>query len=946
MGKGTFFKPFLVALSLVIALCAAFLAGFRPFSLDQFELALFDVKTELAAAQIPERHVVLVDIDDSSLEGRTFPVPRREYIKAIRALDEAGAKVIGFDILFAEPSKETPPLTAWSELHRAITDLMADEELDPVERENAIQQKVYELSVMDIDGLLARTAAESSVAFPCVFKNVKGRFLESWQETCKRVTTDSQKLFEFFANRRELARKYFSLTTHVKKTEFLKRLVRDEPSLKDVRVDPPLISRLQRLFAKNVATMLHAAGLNTKSVPAFLEHLARADIEQFNSGFCEKVNITPEELVAGYRLTLSYGAARDVVKLVRETGMTAAEAEREYFDRVIYPVIPDEWLVGETLSTCLPFADYLIRERVIYDGAFEFDYAQEKPLPVSSRAEPCLLDYLEASTGVSFIQIEPDEDGVVRHWPLFRAFAKLEEGRDTPRAIPVMSLRLVMDYLGAEADSLSLHPNEGLAVLETPEARYEWPVDEQGRAVLRWPDGGFQDSFDHVSFAQLLDSFSPDGVLDTEYVRKNIAPRVNGRIAIIGLTATGTHDHNPVPTSPRYPMVGGHAVAIENMLASRLLSRTSPLNDSLLTFALILVICLLVSVAPYSVGIPGGLVILSGYLLVSQYAFSKGIWLNGFYVLFGAVLGLTVLFSLKYVFEGSSRRRLKRIFSQYLSPQLVEEMAAELPEITLGGRAMRATVYFSDIRGFTSISEKLGPQQVVALLNEYLTCMTDNLLERQGFLDKYIGDAIVAAFGVPFELPGHASRACEAALSNREALKVLNNKLEARGMPELGQRVGLSTGELVAGNVGSQQRLAYTLIGDTVNLGARLEAANKQYGTDIIASGATVDESTGFVFRELDRVRVPGKDEAVTIYELVGRKDEVGEDMLECKKIFEGALGLYRQCDFRAALEKFAECANKLSADEPSRLYIRRCREFIAAPPEDDWDAVSDIEVK
>lgn len=280
-------------------------------------------------------------------------------------------------------------------------------------------------------------------------------------------------------------------------------------------------------------------------------------------------------------------------------------------------------------------------------------------------------------------------------------------------------------------------------------------------------------------------------------------------------------------------------------------------------------------------------------------------------------------------------RYLSKAFSAYVSSELVSEIIKDPGGLRLGGEKKAITVLFSHIRGFTGLSERLQPEELVSLLNEYLSPMTSIVLAEGGMLDKYIGDAMMAVFNAPLELPGHPGRACAAALKMTDRLKELNRKWEGSRHGRLSMGVGINTGEAIVGNMGAELRFDYTAIGETVNLASRLEGMNKLYGTAVIVSESTREAcGDSFEFRELDLVRVKGKEKPVAIYELAGWK---GQGKAPIEDFHEG-LRLFRARDFAAAGKVFNRLASE--GDSPSRLYAQRCAEYLACPPPEVWDGV------
>jgi adenylate cyclase len=273
-------------------------------------------------------------------------------------------------------------------------------------------------------------------------------------------------------------------------------------------------------------------------------------------------------------------------------------------------------------------------------------------------------------------------------------------------------------------------------------------------------------------------------------------------------------------------------------------------------------------------------------------------------------------------------------------------MLKDPTKLKLGGDKKDLTVLFSDIRGFTSISEKLPPEELVRLLNEYLTAMTNVVFKYEGLLDKYMGDAIMAVFGAPLDQPDHPQRACWTALNMMSELHRLQNKWQEEGRPALNIGIGINTGDMVVGNMGSEMRFDYTVMGDMVNLGSRLEGINKEYGSNIIISEFTYKAVKEIMCcRELDSVRVKGKKLPVKIYELLGKKKDENKwnDFIAG---FEKGLALYRAAKWDEAISSFQKVLAIRAEDEASRIYIERCKNLKEEPPAQPWDGVFTMKTK
>ncbi|MBF0164918.1 MAG: adenylate/guanylate cyclase domain-containing protein [Magnetococcales bacterium] len=311
---------------------------------------------------------------------------------------------------------------------------------------------------------------------------------------------------------------------------------------------------------------------------------------------------------------------------------------------------------------------------------------------------------------------------------------------------------------------------------------------------------------------------------------------------------------------------------------------------------------------------------------------------------FFGFLAITVRY---YLLEMSQKRMIKGAFGQYLSPKVVDILVKDPSKLTLGGEQREMTAFFSDVAGFSTISEKLTPVELVQLLNEYLTAMCDIIARYDGTVDKFEGDAIIAFWGAPLDQPDHAALACCAAVDMGAHMVKMRERLLAEGRPRMSVRMGLNSGPMVVGNMGSKQRMDYTIMGDAVNLAARLEGANKFYASDIMVSGATYEQAKGRIeARPLDVVRVVGKKEPVPIYQLLAHKGGLTPEQERLLGFYLKGYELYRQRSYRLAIEQFEAALGVDPDDGPSRTYVERCREYLESPPLKDWDGVFQLTSK
>ncbi|HEY6943880.1 MAG TPA: adenylate/guanylate cyclase domain-containing protein, partial [Candidatus Acidoferrum sp.] len=420
-----------------------------------------------------------------------------------------------------------------------------------------------------------------------------------------------------------------------------------------------------------------------------------------------------------------------------------------------------------------------------------------------------------------------------------------------------------------------------------------------------------------------------------------------GKLVLIGATATGIGDLRATPFGgANFPGVEIHANVIDNILNDRFLKRGAKQAaiDVLLIFAFGIPLGIWMAlVSPRWMWF--GAFLFVPLVAVDYWSFLHGWWLN--FAVPALTLASNVLLVSLYrsLFEEKEKRRVRSAFGQYLSPEVIRRLLVN-PQL-VEPKKTEITVMFSDIRGFTTISEKLDAQELALFLNQYLSDMTRLVFENNGTLDKYIGDAVMAFWGAPFEEPGHAAKACTTALKMMDRVRELQKKWQAEGKPHLDIGIGLNTGMASVGNMGSALRYGYTALGDAVNLSSRLEGLNKDYGTHIIVNESTYMEakSDGFIFRELDLIRVKGKLQPVTIWELVGRLGEgtvygPPEEVRQRVEFFQKARALYCQRKWQAAQEAFQTILDQWPDDGPSRAYWKRCQEYLFEEPPSTWDGV------
>jgi len=435
-------------------------------------------------------------------------------------------------------------------------------------------------------------------------------------------------------------------------------------------------------------------------------------------------------------------------------------------------------------------------------------------------------------------------------------------------------------------------------------------------------------------------------VLDGKVGKKEL----ENKIILVGGTAAGIHDIHTSPYGPLYPGVEVHASVIENLIQQDYLLRPEWL--SVFDIAMILASGILLGwisthFKAYAMAVMLVLGV-GGYLAFDFYLFTqKGLWINTIYPVFTQIFVYSGITVFKFGFEEREKRFIKGAFSQYLAPAVVNQLMDNPALLKLGGERKTITSFFSDVAGFSSISEKLKPEELVHLLNNYLTEMTDIIKKYEGTVDKFEGDAIIAFFGAPISYEDHAKRTCFVAIEMQNRLAELRVKWKQEGKHELFMRIGVNTGPAVVGNMGSLTRMDYTMMGDSVNLSARLEGVNKQYKTETMISQFTYEGAKDYIeVRELDLIRVVGKNEPVKIFELLDRKGKVDPKKMEVLNFYNQGYELYKNRMWNEAAECFEKALTIDETDGPSLTFFERCITFQVHPPSDEWDGVFSMGVK
>ena len=542
-----------------------------------------------------------------------------------------------------------------------------------------------------------------------------------------------------------------------------------------------------------------------------------------------------------------------------------------------------------------------------------------------------------AAPRAGFFNSVADPDGKVRAVPLVAAF----EGR-LYESLSLAALRLGLDNPPLRLERVAGQAAGGLAAvtLGSGAQALRVPVDARGAALVpfRGPGGPGGGSFRYISALDVLEGRLPAGEL-------------KGRYTLLGFTAPGLMDLRATPVGEVYPGVEVHANLLSGMLDGRIAVRPDYAAgyEVALLLALGLVLILGLPLLPVAASLGLGLALLAGILALDFSLYlGAGLAMPLATALVLTLTALAVNMALGYFVESRAKRELAQQFATYVPPELVRQMVRNPERYGMQARAEELTVMFCDLRGFTSLSETMEPLALQALLNDVLSRLTHVIRAHQGTIDKYMGDCVMAFWGAPVAQPDHARLAVDAAVAMTATMRQFNAERAAYGAPPVSVGIGLNTGVMSVGNMGSDLRRAYTVIGDAVNLAARLESLSRVYQVDIVASQATVDHAAAgqHLWQELDRVRVKGKHQATTIHTVRAAPGQASAALQAELALWQAALPLWRAGSF----EEFRTKVNELQQANANfflyRLYAARVASQLQTPPGPGWDGTTDFDAK
>ena len=672
----------------------------------------------------------------------------------------------------------------------------------------------------------------------------------------------------------------------------------------------------RRRFAE-IVQWLHAAGAKvvafdllftepeTAVEPALL-HRVRQALEDFDGPLQAPEREAFEHIVR--RMEESSGADVAFASAMREAGNV---------------VLPFAMTVGHT--SLQPQPAQPAPPPIIAQAAYRILQnlgADQPPAVLRGRAIMAPIDAIAPSAAaLGHVDVVFDTDGTPRYdYPVIEYQGEY---------YPTLVVQIVRVYLGLRPEEVTVRFGHGIQL-----GPITIPSDESMRLLVNYlgPPG----TFSTYAFVDVLQGRLPGAAF-------------RDAIVLIGGAASGLADTFVTPFTAALPGVERHATVIDSILRQDFLHRRD--TTALIDLAAIVIMGLLVGwLSPKCPAYWGSLAALGlggMYAVANVLAFTQaGLWINLLFPLGAVAVNQSTITLFKYLTEVRQKRLIRQAFQYYLHPTIVERVAQNPQLLRLGGESRELTVLFSDIRRFSAIAEALSPEALVYLLNEYFTIMTRVVFHHNGLLDKYLGDGIMAVYGAPLDDPDHAFRACCSALEMIGELEALQARWASRGLPSLDIGIGINTANMVVGNMGSELRFDYTVMGDGVNLASRLEGANKEYGTHIIISESTwAQVRDRIATRELDIIRAQGKAQPTRIFEVLGMSP-LAPEHAAMLGAFEVALRAYRAQQWEDAIQAFQQVLAVVPGDPPSQLYIERCKTFVTALPPPDWDGVYIMQTK
>ncbi len=901
-------RTFLLYVAVPLLVAALFSAlHFAPL-VETTENRMYDMLLRAKPSIEESDRILLLNIDDTAIVNiGVWPWSRDIVARGLILLREFEARTVSLDIEYVEQS---PLGVNSSVLNEEIPELF-DSEF------SRIRGNIEDLFDALAAGQISLEDAEEFVG------DLTELTEESRQLLLDRVTDIARDNDELMQNTARLNGNAYFTVNMLSRPDPVVRDAAEEYAREHFAVDPEIASEAEGTFAS-------AGGIRPTILPIMegAAGLGFVNVHVDPDGVRRRINLLFENDGAYYP-QLALSPVLDVL------GNPRLVAEKDTL-RLEEAQMPD----GETTDISIPLTED--GKALIHwpRGGFADTYRHESyyRLVVHEELEERLLSNLRTMAEAGYLDYyEGDFDPLQAYEYAERIKEDVLAGGDPDQMDEYVEVRAA--FFDAVGDFLAEGTEEAIIadlerVLEQPDV----PDDlesEYEELLTEVPD-----NFDNT--ADVYERLSE--------TRDTLSEQITDSIIFVGLTATGTVDIGVTPFSERYANVGTHA-SVANMILENDFLDAYPLWYSIVAAAaLALIVAALIRKLDPLPSILVGVVATVVFLATGSLFF---IQTGTYFPLLTPTLSIFFTFlsitAVKFIETAKERSFIKNAFSHYLSTDVINDLISDPSKLSLGGEKKYLTAFFTDVKGFSTISEQLDPTDLVKLLNSYLTEMSNIILDQRGTIDKYEGDAIISFFGAPVEYTDHAARACRSALRMKRMEAILNEHVTSENLSPnpLHTRIGINTGEMVVGNMGTAQKMDYTMMGNSVNLAARLEGVNKQYGTWILISETTRNEAGDeFLFRRLDRVRVVGITEPVRLFELVDERSAADGRTAEALEAFEEGLSRFEAQDWQQALEHFEATLEARPDDGPTKLYAKRCRDFMKKAPPANWDGVYNLSMK
>jgi len=901
---------------LIIGILSVILIIFFSFSdtYKKFNLNLYDLNFTFKKSIDVSKSLVFLDIGDNSIDNiGKFPWPRGRYADAFRVLNKVGVSQIVLDIMFPNPSPLQLNKSKFSKIKQSL-------------KKKNLKLKDLDSIVLNNDEIFAKSVKKS------------GNILLSYTFNPENITYDEairQNKKEF-----KVAIKQFLRRSSIpaKKENFKKYSTLDDGKIKSISYPIPALMNNGKFFGfVNRDTDIDGAVRKVKLVRFYKGRL------YFNLAIMMLVKQTKIPL----RNIKVFPGDKIVLKnAVNPIDFSKGDIEIPIDKNGMMFV---NWAGNGTRQdkfTILPFYAVLEYENVVKDIKkiiIAEDKAKINAQNELSQAIEELKEEIASIDDKETVQIFKENlKAKQKEFASYKNFISLSELKQRES---LLESKLLKAKIKSQRNLLSLKIDKNRSRIK----KYKKNLILERKILLKEYKVKLTAIKDNDSQKQEFENNI--NALNYEIRGIGLVNRIDdlkGKITLTGLTASGTIDIGQTPLSNVYPMVGAYNNTYNTIINKKFITRI----PSWLNYLLMIIF-----------GISMGIIIqkLDAKKSLLSIAISV-VAVNGlltvifmFFRIYFDQLGLSLaifipslsMASVKFLKEESQKRFIKSAFSRYLSPGVIDQIIDNPDLLQLGGENREITIFFSDVAKFSTISEKLSPTELVELLNEYLSEMTDIILKYGGTVDKYEGDAIMAFFGAPISYEDHAKRTCLSVIDMKKRLRELQDKWEQEGKDALFVRMGINTGDAVVGNMGSRMRMDYTAMGDSVNLASRLEGANKHYSTYALVSENTYEQAKDFIeARKLDRIRVVGKTEPILIYELLAKKGDLPDYMVELREVFYEGLDFFDKRQWKKAKDSFLKGLKIVPDDGPSEVYVKRCEDFMKKPPSKKWDGVYTFNVK